>query len=68
MTLVRDRWLGGSVTFARRGVSHAPCREALPGVLASASLLEACATLQETATAFGGVFTAKTESDNHIAT
>ena len=46
MTLVRDRWLGdsvafarrGSVTFARRGVSHAPCREALPGVLASALL------------------------------
>ncbi|MBS7395735.1 MAG: hypothetical protein KIG35_03525, partial [Prevotellamassilia sp.] len=32
------------------------------------SLLEACATLQETATAFGGVFTAKTESNNHIAT
>ena len=32
------------------------------------SLLETYATLQETATAFGGVFTAKTESDNHIAT
>ncbi|MDD6555117.1 MAG: hypothetical protein PUF27_05800 [Bacteroidales bacterium] len=32
------RRLNGSVAFARRGVSHAPCREALPGVLASALL------------------------------
>ena len=41
MTLVADsvtQWLGGSVAFARRGVSHAPCREVLPGVLASALL------------------------------
>ncbi|MCI7168037.1 MAG: hypothetical protein MR980_04960 [Bacteroidales bacterium] len=37
------RWLSlvglvGSVASARRGVSHAPCRLALPGVLASALL------------------------------
>ena len=38
MTLVGNRRLGDSVAFARRGVSHAPCREALPGVLASALL------------------------------